>query len=41
MTIEQILREKVFGKRIKYTTKDMYLHLTGYDGTEFRFKKVD
>jgi len=41
MTYENMLSNHVFGKRLKYSRENLTLNLTGYDGKNFRFKKVD
>jgi len=41
MEIEDLVSKALPGKRMKYVIKDMRLTLTGYDGTELVFKKVD
>jgi heat shock protein HslJ len=41
MEIENVLGKAVFGRRMKYSRVESLLYLTGYDGTELVFKKVD
>lgn len=41
MNVEHVLNETVFGKSMKYSREDTFLHLSGYDGTELIFKKMD
>ncbi|MDW7691136.1 META domain-containing protein [Flammeovirgaceae bacterium SG7u.111] len=41
MTIENLVNQKLFGKRMKYKVANLRLTLTGYDGSSFVFKKVD
>ncbi len=41
MKVEQLLSKHVFGRQMKYYREDLLLHLSGYDGTELIFKKVD
>ena len=39
--IENLLAKTVFGKRMKYARENLKLKLTGLDGTELIFKKID
>lgn len=41
MTYEDMLTNHVFGRRLKYSKENLTLNLTGYDGSNFKFKKVD
>jgi heat shock protein HslJ len=41
MQIENLLAKSVFGKRMKYSKENLKLKLTGFDGTELIFKKID
>jgi len=41
MEIENLLISNLFDKRMKYLKENMKLRLTGYDGTELIFKKID
>jgi heat shock protein HslJ/uncharacterized membrane protein len=39
--IENILSKALFGRRMKYSKESLNLIFTGYDGSEFIFKKID
>ncbi|NJN28840.1 MAG: META domain-containing protein [Cyclobacteriaceae bacterium] len=41
MEIENIYSNSLFGRRLKYTRQHLLLKISGYDGQEFIFKKVD
>jgi heat shock protein HslJ/uncharacterized membrane protein len=41
MELENLMAKSVFGKRMKYAKENLQLRLTGFDGTELIFKKID
>lgn len=41
MSVENFLIKSVFGRRVKYTKENLTLKLSGYDGMEILFKKID
>lgn len=41
MKVENFLTKSVFARRVKYTRENLTLKLSGYDGMEILFKKID